>query len=136
MDVVGVVGDVREFYDNQVYFLVGFASRVGGDAAEGAGVFHSTDEDVQGPIGVDQCSGGVRHQFALWRDPVDGRFWVTSCLTPVQKSSRVELMRNKTEWGQLYRKKQNTDRGFWKIPPLSLMELQYSGRENSLIFAI
>lgn len=104
LDVVGVVGDVREFYDNQIYFLVGFAGRVGGDAAEGAGVFHSTDEDVQGPIGVDQSSGGVRHQFALWRDPVDGRFWVTSCLTPLRKSSRVELMRNKTEWGQMYRK--------------------------------
>lgn len=87
LDVVGVVGDVGEFYDNQVYCLVGFTSRVGGDAGEGASVFHSTDEDVQSPIIVDQRSGGVRYQFALRRDPVDGWFWVTSCLTPKTKQS-------------------------------------------------
>lgn len=85
---VGVIGDVREFYNNKVYCLVGFTSRVGGDAGEGAGVFHSTDDDVQGPVCVDKCSGGVRHQFALRRDPVDGWLWVTSCLTPLRNENQ------------------------------------------------
>lgn len=61
LDVIGVVGDVGEFYNNQFYCLVSFTSRVGGDAGKGASIFHSTDEDVQSPIGVDQCSGGVRY---------------------------------------------------------------------------
>lgn len=43
LDVVGVVGDVGELYDNQVYRLVGLAGRVGGDAGERAGVFHRAD---------------------------------------------------------------------------------------------
>lgn len=79
---------MREFYNNQVYSLMGFASRVGGDAGEGAGVFHSTDEDVQSAVGVDQRSGGVRYQFALWRYPVDGWLWVTSCLTPLKRETQ------------------------------------------------
>lgn len=87
LDVIGVVGDVREFYNNQVNSLVSFTSGVGGDAGEGASVFHSTDEDVQSPIIVDQCSGGVRYQFTLRRNPVDGWFWVTSCLTPKTRQS-------------------------------------------------
>lgn len=77
-----MVGDVGEFYNNQFYCLVGFTSRVGGDAGEGASVFHSSDENIQSPITIDQCSGGVRYQFALRRDPVDDWLWVTSCLTP------------------------------------------------------
>lgn len=79
---------MREFYNNQVNSLVGFTSRVGGDAGEGASVFHSTDEDVQSPVIVDQCSGGVRYQFTLRRNPVDGWFWVTSCLTPKTRQSK------------------------------------------------
>lgn len=71
-----------EFDDEQVDGLVGFAGGVGGDASEGARVFDGTDEDVQRAVAVDQRSGGVRHQFALRRDPVDGWFWVTSRLTP------------------------------------------------------
>lgn len=82
LDVVGVVGDVGQFDDDQVYGLVGFSGGVGGDAGEGAGVLHRADEDVQSPVGVDQRSGGVRHQFAFRRDPVDGWLWVTSGLTP------------------------------------------------------
>lgn len=88
LDVIGVVGDVGEFYNNQVHRLVGFTGRVGGDAGEGAGVFHGTDEDVQSPVVVDQCSGGVRYQFAFRRDPVDGWLWVTSCLTPLLQAER------------------------------------------------
>lgn len=61
---------------------MGFAGGVGGDAGERAGVFHRADEDVQRPVIVNQRPGGVGHQFALRRDPVDGWFRVASGLTP------------------------------------------------------
>lgn len=88
LDVVGVVGDVGELDDDQVDRLVGLAGGVGGDAGEGAGVFHGADEDVQSPVGVDQCPGGVRDQLALGGDPVDGWLWVTSCLTPSRREKQ------------------------------------------------
>lgn len=91
MDVVGVVGDVRQFDYDQLHGLVGFAGRVGRDAGEGARVFHSADEDVQSPVAVNQGSGGVGHQFAFRRDPVNGWFWITSCLTPLK-------IQNQSKW--------------------------------------
>lgn len=84
LDVVGVVGDVRKFYNNQVYSLVSFTSRVGWDAGEWTRVFHSTDEDVQSPVVVNQGPGGVRHQFAFRRNPVNGWLWITPRLTPLK----------------------------------------------------
>lgn len=88
MDVVCVVGNMGEFYNNQIHCLMSLASGVGGDAGEGAGVLHRTDEDVQSPISVDQRSGGIRHQFTLRRDPVDGWLWVTSCLTSEKRENQ------------------------------------------------
>ena len=93
LDVVSVVGDVGEFYNNQVNSLVGFTGRVGGDAGKGAGVFHSANEDIQSPVVVDHGPGRVRHQLALRRDPVNGWLWVTSCLTP---------LKIKNQWSGIY----------------------------------
>lgn len=88
LDVVGVVGDVRKFYNNQVYSLVSFTSRVGRDAGEWTRVFHSTDQDVQSPVVVNQGPGGVRHQFAFRRNPVNGWLWITPRLTPLKTDIR------------------------------------------------
>lgn len=59
LDVVGVVGDVWKFNDNQVYGLVSLTSWIGGDAGERACVFYSTDDDVQTSISINQCPRGV-----------------------------------------------------------------------------
>lgn len=87
MDVVGVVGDVWEFDNDQLYCLVGFTRWVRGDTGEGACVFDCTNENVQCPVGVDQRSGGVGDQFALRGNPVNGWLWVTSCLTPLWREA-------------------------------------------------
>lgn len=85
LDVVGVVGDVRQLDDEQLHRLVGLAGGVGGDAGERTRVLHRADEDVQGAVGVDQRPGGVGHQLALGGDPVDGRFRVAPRLTPARE---------------------------------------------------
>lgn len=82
LDVVCVVGNVREFDNNQIHCLVSLAGGVGGDTGERASVLHLTDDNVQSSVSVDKCSGGIRDQFTLRRDPVNGWLWVTSCLTP------------------------------------------------------
>ena len=88
LDVIGVVRDVGEFNNSQVHRLVSFTGRVGGNAGERASVLHSSDEDVQSPVVVDQRSGGVRHQFSFRWYPVNGWFWVASCLTPLKTGNQ------------------------------------------------
>lgn len=102
LDVVGVVGDVGQLYDHQVHRLVGFAGGVGGDAGERAGVFHRADQDVQRPVIVNQRPGGVGHQFALRRDPVDGWFRVASGLTPEKKNKRRSIRQRKVSGLDLF----------------------------------
>lgn len=122
LDVVGVVGDVREFDDDQVDRLMGFTSRVGGNAGEGACVFHSADEDVQGPVCVNQCSRGVGYQLSLRGDPVDGWLWVTSCFTPARNKMQHGNISQSTEWGQVCMREGNCSRQFPGFTTLSLSD--------------